>query len=256
MTNPAALPRPSCRGGLLVLSALAIGCSFYQDRDAGGSIPEQLRDLPLVELAVPGATGTMAFVMSGDGNWADFIHELADTLFSRGIPVVGLESREYLSRPRTADELGTVLERVLRHYVDAWNVDDVLVVGYSRGADFAPFMVNRVSPDLRARIRVVGLLSPTKMASFEFHLQDLVRYTPRASDISTIPEVAAMGDIPVLCVYGTADPDTLCPLLFPGLAEVVAQDAGHRLHRPGKLADMLIALAQGLESGASPARSR
>ncbi len=77
------------------------------------------------------------------------------------------------------------------------------------------------------------------MASFEFHLPDLWSYTPRASDVSPVPEVDAL-TMPVLCVYGTRDGSTLCPLLPDGLARVIAQDAGHRLHDPGKLADALL----------------
>lgn len=193
----------------------------------------------------------MAFVMSGDGNWANFIRELSDTLVEHGIPVVGLESRAYLSEPKTPEELGGDMERVLQHYRRAWNAEHVIVVGYSRGADFAPFMVNRVTPELRAQVRAVGLFSPTRMASFEFHLLDLIRYKPRASDVSAIPEVDAL-DMPVLCVYGTRDDQTLCPLLPEGLAKVVAQDAGHRLHSPGEMADLLLGMTSVDPDGPGP----
>jgi len=182
----------------------------------------------------------MALVLSGDGNWAEFVRELADSLVDRGVPVVGLESRSYLSRPRTPVELAADMERVLRHYLEAWSAEEILVVGYSRGADFAPFLVNRLSPDLRSRIQGVGLLSPTRMASFEFHLVDLLRYEHRASDLPAIPEVEALAPLPVLCVYGVRDRDALCPDLPEGLAEAVPLEEGHRLHGAGWIADLLL----------------
>ena len=182
----------------------------------------------------------LALVLSGDGNWASFIRHVADTLSARGVPVVGLESRAWLSRPRSPDELVHDLEPVARHFLRAWGADDLVVVGFSRGADFAPFLVNRLPDDLRARILGVALFSPTRMASFEFHLPDLVGYTPRATDLSTVPEVDALAPIPVLCVYGTEDEHTLCPRLPPGLAEVVATDAGHHLKDPGRWADLVV----------------
>ena len=225
--------------GVVLFLGLAITACLPSGGQERGELPEALRDLPLVELPVGGHTPIMAFVMSGDGNWANFIREFADTLVQRGIPVVGLESRAYLSTPKTEDELGRDMERVLRHYSGTWGSEHIIVVGYSRGADFAPFMVNRVSPELRRRIQMVVLLSPTKMASFEFHLLDLIKYTPRASDVSAVPEVDAL-QLPVLCVYGTRDDQTLCPLLPEGSAEVVAQDAGHRLHSPGRIAEILL----------------
>jgi len=202
--------------------------------------PDSLKRLPLVELPVGGEAPVLALVMSGDGNWASFVRELADTLVDRGIPVVGLESRAYLSHPRTPDEVARDLEPVLRHYLRKWSSDRILVVGYSRGSDFAPFLVNRLPPDLRSRILGVALLSPTKMASFEFHLIDLVHYEHRASDLPAIPEVDALEPIPVLCIYGVKDKDALCPDLPEGVAEVVPQDSGHRLHGSGKLADLIL----------------
>lgn len=202
--------------------------------------PDSLKDLPLEEVQVGGSTPVLALVMSGDGNWASFIHEFADTLVERGIPVVGLKSRSYLSRPRTPEGLAQDMERVLRHYLQAWSAQEILVVGYSRGADFAPFLVNRLPQDLRSRVRGVALLSPTKMASFEFHLIDLFHYVHRPTDISALPEVDALAPIPTLCIYGLRDKDALCPLLPEGAAEVVALDDGHRLHGVGPLVDLLL----------------
>lgn len=216
---------------------------------SGASLPESLRSLPLVEFPVARPSPVMALVMSGDGNWASFIREFADTLVERGIPVVGLESRDYLHKPRTPDELAKDMEPVLRYFLQAWSAKGILVVGYSRGADFAPFLVNRLPPDLRARVRAVALMSPSRMASFEFHWTDLVKSTPRPTDISAIPEVDALSPIPVLCVYGTKDENALCPDLPEGLAEIVPLDSGHGLHGAGKLAELLLDRMRQVETG-------
>jgi type IV secretory pathway VirJ component len=237
---------PSGQVGMRGLRACTLGfllaggaCAQVRGRQHT-PLPEAVRDLPLEILPVSSASPVLALVMSGDGNWAPFIADLADALAARGIPVVGLESRAYLSRPRTPDEVTADMERALRTYLREWGAHRILIVGYSRGADFAPFLVNRLSPDLRARVVGVGLFSPTKMASFEFHLIDLVRYKHRDSDLGTLPEVEALAPLRVLCVYGIDDADTLCPLLPAGMATVVARDAGHRLHQPEELAKMLL----------------
>jgi len=236
----------------LTVTAAVAGCN------ATGSEPQEhpdsLRDLPLVEFPADMPSPTMALVMSGDGNWAHFIRELADTLVDRGIPVVGLESRSYLSKSRTPEELSRDMERVLRRYLKAWSAEKILVVGYSRGADFAPFLVNRLPPDLRARVQGVALLSPTKMASFEFHLIDLIRYVHRSTDLDAVPEVEALAPIPTLCIYGRKDESALCPDLPVGTAEIVALDAGHRLRDSGKMADLIIhRLERSGSTGSSPA---
>lgn len=215
----------------------------------GKELPAAVRDLPLVELPAPLQPGRpMALVMSGDGNWAHFIRNLSDTLALRGIPVIGLESRAWLKHPRTPEELATDMERVIRYYMKAWSADTFIIVGYSRGADFAPFLANRLPPDLRAKLKGIALFSPTRAANFQFHLVDLLRFVARKSDRPTGPELDRLHDLPVLCVYGRKDKDALCPSLKPAQAEVVARDAGHGLHDPGELADMVIARMGGSDA--------
>lgn len=201
---------------------------------------DSIRDLPLRTYPVSGPSPLIALVMTGDGNWAPFVSGVARALVAQGIPVVGLASRTYLSRPRTPAELTSDMVRVLRHHTRLWGADRVLIVGYSRGADFAPFLINRMPADLRAQVAGVGLFSPTRRASFEFHLTDLVRYTPRPTDRPAIPEVTALTPLPVVCVYGTRDADTLCPLLPEGAATLQAEDAGHRLQDPDRLVRFLL----------------
>ena len=224
----------------------AIGAALFttatapsQGRALQAPLPEAVRDLPLRAFG-SGPSPIMALVMSGDGNWAPFVSGVARALVAEGIPVVGLASRAYLSRPRTPAELTSDMVRVLRTYTRLWGAERILIVGYSRGADFAPFLLNRMPPDLRAQVVGVGLLSPTRRASFEFHLTDLVRYTERSSDRPAVPEVEALAPLPVLCVYGTRDADALCPLLPEGAATVQAEDAGHRLQNPGGLVRLLL----------------
>jgi len=242
----ARLPATPGIGAFFGLSLLALGTAStavgaQAKAVKGHDLPPALRDLPLVELALPSHAGhRMALVMSGDGNWAHFIRELSDTLADRGVPVVGLESRAWMKHPQTPGDLAADMERVLRYYLKAWSMDDFIIVGYSRGADFAPFLANRLPADLRARLRGVALFSPTLAASFEFHLEDLVRFVARKTDLPTEPELAKLKDVPVLCVYGNADKHTLCPSLPPSRAEVVERNDGHHLHDPGELADLVL----------------
>jgi len=225
---------------LTLLTVLLAGPAAARSIDDGR---QDLSDLPLVVKPVGGPSDLLALVMSGDGNWASFVSAFADGLVERSIPVVGLESRTYLRHPRTPDEVVADMERVWRHYVKAWQVERILVIGYSRGADFAPFVVNELSPDLRVRIVGVGLFSPTKMASFEFHLTDLIKYRPRPTDVPLVPQIEALESLPVLCVYGVRDRSSLCPLLDSRRAKVVPLDHGHRLGDPsGQVVLLLDAL--------------
>jgi type IV secretory pathway VirJ component len=165
-------------------------------------------------------------VISGDGGWASLDRQIGETFVARGIPVVGLNSLEYFWRARTPDQAGADLSRLLRHYRAAWGASEVLLVGYSRGADVLPFMVSRLPEDLRSRIRVVALLGVSHRAGFEFHLADLVG-AGATGQWPTVPEISRLRGLRLLCVYGTDEKDSACHDLPPDLATTVAMPGGH-----------------------------
>jgi type IV secretory pathway VirJ component len=203
-----------------------------------------VRDLPLVELPAHGASGELAIILSGDGGWASIDRKIGEAFVARGIPVVGLNSLQYFWHARTPDQAARDLARVLRHYLADWGGSDVLLVGYSLGADVLPFMVRRLPPDLRARIGLVALVGPGKTASFEFHLSEWLG--AGKGGLPTAPEIARLGGLKVLCMYGTDDKDSVCPSLPAGAATVVPIEGGHHFGRAYTgLADRILRAARG-----------
>jgi type IV secretory pathway VirJ component len=167
-------------------------------------------------------------VISGDGNWADLIAGFSRILADSGIPIVGVEARSYLEHGRTPEGIAGDMERVLRAYLERWERDEILIAGYSRGADLAPFVVNRLPEDLKQRVRLVALLSPSTTANFHFHWIDLVRSVHRATDVPIAPEIARLGGVRVLCIYGRAETESLCPTAPIGQVHSVTREGGHR----------------------------
>jgi type IV secretory pathway VirJ component len=185
-----------------------------------------VRDLPLIELRSTRSSPALAVVVSGDGGWASLDRQIGEDFAARGMPVVGLNSLQYFWKARTPDQAAADLTRILRHFLQAWNASEVVLVGYSRGADVLPFMVTRLPDDLRKRIRVMALLGVSLMAGFEFHFTDLLGATHR-TDRPTVPEINRLHDLRVLCVYGTDETDSACRHLPRGVATVIALPGGH-----------------------------
>lgn len=209
--------------------------------DARPRLPRGLRHLPLVEERAPEPGRTFAFIFSGDGNWAMLVRELARELARAGVSCVGLKARTYLLARRRPSTVARHVERVLRHYLAAWEADQVVLVGLSRGADLLPFAARRLPDDLRRRVRLMALFSAASTTNFRFHWGDLLGFHPRPGDVPVIPELRAVRGIPILCVNGSRDPAALGPALPPGIAEYVeVDDAGHNLDRDHLLAARLI----------------
>src|SRR5205823_14316004 len=148
-----------------------------------------------------------ALLLTGDGGWAGLDQELAARLAASGVPTVGLNSLKYFWTERTPQQTARDVARVLRHYFAAWNKRRLLLIGYSFGADVLPFVVNRLPPELRERVASLSLLGIDADASFEVRISDWVG--SGGGGAPTRPELAALTHVPVLCVYGEGESDSI-----------------------------------------------
>jgi type IV secretory pathway VirJ component len=185
-------------------------------------------ELPLVRVPAPdGTTGPMILLLTGDGDWAAFPKALSAMAAARGAPVLGLKMRSYLSKPRTPDETAAALAPVVRAQLAAWNRTALLIVGYSRGADIAPFVVNRWPEDLRSHLTGIAFVGLSEHASFEFHLNDLLLDIVRPTDLPTRPEVEKLVGTPMWCMRGADEENSFCDHPVTGM-QVTVHPGSHR----------------------------
>jgi type IV secretory pathway VirJ component len=206
--------------------------------------PPDISDLPLQEVQASGSAAEFALLLTGDGGWAGLDQELAARLAASGVPTVGLNSLKYFWTERSPDQTARDVARVLRHYLAAWHKERVLLVGYSFGADVLPFVVNRLPADLRARIASVSLLGIDAHASFEVRISDWVGEDN--GGLPTKPELDVLPHVPVLCIYGEGEADSICPEL-PASGGIAREQIGKGHHFSGEyatLADRILAFAR------------
>lgn len=183
--------------------------------------------LPLTVLpAADHPGGPLAVMVTGDGGWAGLDRAVGKALADAGVAVVGLSSIKYFWHARTPEQAADDLDRILRHYAAAWNRDGYVLIGYSFGADVLPFMVNRLPPDTRAGVRLVALLSPSRSADFEIHIESFLDRTSRAAR-PTGPEWQKMTGLEVLCMYGTEETHSPCANAAPPQWTAVPLPGGH-----------------------------
>jgi type IV secretory pathway VirJ component len=211
--------------------------------DAMAAVNSSLRDLPLVEVPAEGVDSkVLAVIVSGDGGWAGLDREVGGALARHGIPVVGLNALQYFWTKRTPESASEDLARILRHYLHAWGKKDVVLVGYSLGADVLPFMANRLPADLLDCVREVVLLGPAREAEFEFHITEWLGAPSEKKALPVLPEVEKLRKKKVLCVYGSGEKDSLCPEVNHDIVESVRMAGGH--HFGGQyqtIAEMILA---------------
>jgi type IV secretory pathway VirJ component len=168
---------------------------------------------------------TFAIMLSGDGGWAGLDKEVAAALSANGIPVVGLDSLRYFWTARTPEGLAADLSRMIDYYVKQLGKQRVLLAGYSQGADVLPFAVNRLTPAARSHVALTAVMGMSEYALFEFHMSNWI--SDDNSGPPTLPEVARIGGMTVLCIYGEDETDSLCPRLDPHKVTIVKLKGGH-----------------------------
>jgi len=209
----------------------------------------EVAGLPLVEQpGTPAEGAPLALLLTGDGGWASLDRGVAAALNARGVPVVGLSTLQYFWHARTPEQSAADIARILRHYLSAWRRERVLLVGYSFGADVLPFIVARLPEDLRARVQVVALLGLSRRASFEIRVADWLRSADKNA-LPTLPEIARLHDVQLLCIYGAGEADDPCSEL--GAAGIATERIGDGHHLGGDHAAIAAAiLAHAAHTGA------
>lgn len=219
-------------------------------------VPHELDGLPLVEVPAAGNGDTFAVFVSGDGGWAGLDKEVAGALAQAGIPVVGVDSLRYFWSERTPAGFAADLDRIARHYARQWQRPNLMLVGFSQGADVLPAAINRLSTDTASMLAMTALLSVGTRADYEFHVSN---WLGGGSDrgLPIAPEMGRLAAVRTVCVYGQDDDDALCPHLPAGSAQVVRMPGDH--HFEGDYAGLAQVILQRLRelsstAGAGPAK--
>ena len=208
--------------------------------------PIALGDLPVVEVPAQSSAApsdVFAIIMSGDGGWAGLDQDIAAALSAKGIPVVGLDSLRYYWTARTPEGVAADTDKMIRYYQSHFAKKRVLLIGYSQGADVLPFAVNRLPEATKSQVALTAILGMSEHALFEFHVSSWI--SDSNSGPATLPEVNRIAGMPVLCIYGEDEHDSLCPKLDPKKFVVVKVKGGH--HFDGNysgLADDILAAAK------------
>jgi len=205
-------------------------------RSATPALPSPIADLPLT--VVPAAPGGLSpwfgIFLSGDGGWVGLDRGVSDELAKHSIPIIGWDSLKYFWSPRTPQGAAQDLDRVMRHYSQAWGKSHVLLIGYSQGADTMPFMVNRLPAQTHDMVGLTTLLGISDNALFEFHVANWLGNP--SGGLATAPELRRWSGAPYLCLYGEDDGDSACAQLTGKEGVAVKMPGGH--HFGGGYADI------------------
>lgn len=153
---------------------------------------------------------------------------IAKAFNDRNMPVLGISSPAEFGTRKTRGEVDAFVAQAVRDALSKTGASRVVLMGQSFGADIVRVGLVRMPPDLRPRIAAAVLVVPGSGAYFRTDPTSLsYRGTPDAGP----DEARAIDWLPVLCVRGARETDSLCPLLTQPNVRSVALPGGHFLQR-------------------------
>jgi type IV secretory pathway VirJ component len=196
-------------------------------RIAAAGRTNQPLDLPLNVLQAKPAMNTMAVIFSGDGGWRDLDSEVGGYLQSQGIPTIGLDSLRYFWSERSPQATADDLAKIIEYYRRQWGVQNVLLVGYSFGADVLPATYNLLPAEDRARVKQITLLGLSHEVDYEISVTGWLGVASDGKGGDPMTDIVKIDPKLIQCVYGTDEDDDPCPTLKDKGVEVVPIEGGH-----------------------------
>jgi len=210
------------------ISAVVFTCFLLSQAVLSGKTNESPADrLPLAEYDVSGQSSYFVLMLSGDGGWAAIDRAIADYFTDRKIPVVGVNSLKYFLPARTPESTAADMAGVISWYLKKWKKTRVYMVGYSLGADVLPFIVTRLPEHLRKAVMGMTLIGLAPYTEFQFHITDWLTPVSPSTGHPVLPELRKLAGLPILCIFGTDEPDSLAAQMKePGIITKEV-DSGH-----------------------------
>ena len=90
----------------------------------------------------------LIFYISGDGGFNKFSTNLCESLNKKGYDVFALNAKSYFWNKKTPEQTATDINNYLIKKIAGRKNQQVVLIGYSFGADVLPFIVSRLPKNI------------------------------------------------------------------------------------------------------------
>ncbi|MBW6421073.1 virulence factor family protein [Rhizobium sp. XQZ8] len=184
--------------------------------------------LPIVPIEVKPRHNMMAVIYSGDGGWRDIDQQLGAYMKEDGIPVVGVDALRYFWTEKTPEQTAADLTRIIETYKRRWKVDNVVLIGYSFGANILPATYRLLPDEDKQAVTLMSLLALSHHADFEIDVTGWLGFAGAGKYGDPVDDLQQVEPRKIQCIHGLKEPDSACPAVqeISG-AQVLAREGGH-----------------------------
>ena len=149
---------------------------------------------------------TFVLYLSGDGGFNHFSLDLCNYIHQAGYAVTAIDDKSYFRSKKTPEQSASDIALYLNKQFAVRQNQNLILVGYSFGADVLPFIINKLPPNLRSKLKRTILISPSTTTDFETHWTDMLGYSIKRS-MDVIAEINKSGLQNIVTIFGEDERD-------------------------------------------------
>ena len=161
----------------------------------------QINNLPVKEWSSSSQTPFVIYI-SGDGGFNTFSTELCTAINKAGYSITAVSAKSYFWDKKTPEQTATNISAYLEKQFKNRKNQQLVLAGYSFGADVMPFIVNKLSDSIKMKLVTVVMLSPSTSTDFEVHWSDIFGYNKKRS-MGVAAEMNKMGSVKTVTIFGS-----------------------------------------------------
>ncbi|HEU0063823.1 MAG TPA: AcvB/VirJ family lysyl-phosphatidylglycerol hydrolase [Flavisolibacter sp.] len=190
----------------------------------------QSSNLPIQVLKGSDASKPVIMYLSGDGGWNKFSNSFMSELNKHGYSIIGLNSRSYFWKKKTPKEAAENISTAVEGYMKLWKSNSFILIGYSFGADVAPFIQTNFSNAILNNLRHTVLMSPSDKTDFEVHVLGMLGFTNSGE---SVPDQINKLSKPLTIIYRNDEKE----LALKNKVKIIKLDGGH--HYDGHVEELV-----------------
>lgn len=150
----------------------------------------QNNTLPVKEWVNNGKAPFVLYI-TGDGGLNQFSTSVGANIYNAGYGIAAINAKSYFWSKKTPEQtVADITDYLTKEFNNRQN-QQLVLIGYSFGADVMPFIVNRLSAEVKQKLISVVLLSPSASTDFEIHISDIIG-GDKKRDMDVIAEINKM----------------------------------------------------------------
>jgi len=162
------------------------------------------QNFPATEWNAKSHQKPLVFYISGDGGINNFSSDLCESLKDKGYDVSALNAKSYFYDKKTPEESANEINEYLSKKIEGRSNQQIVIIGYSFGADVLPFILNRLPKNIHDKIIISFLMASSGSTDFEIHWADMLGGNKKRS-MDVVTEINKLNDDNVVIISGSVD---------------------------------------------------